>query len=136
MAEVLKGRCFRCQMNRNAATTVVAIALLGYGLYIGSYVPPLFVGNPPMSILVGFLIQMAAALAGAAGVWWRQSWAAFAIVVLGAAIAATALVEGFVLGLVGYNHALGVAILGLVITIALAVYVSRSRFSPRLHVVR
>ena len=89
-------------MNRNAATTVVAIALLGYGLYI----------------------------------WWRQSWAAFAIVVLGAAIAATALVEGFVLGLVGYNHALGVAILGLVITIALAVYVSRSRFSPRLHVVR
>ena len=123
-------------MNRNTATTVVAIALLGYGLYIGSYVPPLFVGNPPMSILFGFLVQMVAALAGAAGVWWRQPWAALAIVILGAAIAATALVEGFVLGLVGYNHALAVAILALVITIALAVYVSRRRLSPSLHVVR
>ena len=56
-------------MKRNTATTVVAIALLGYGLYIGSYVPPLFVGNPPMSILFGFLVQTVAALAGAAGVW-------------------------------------------------------------------
>lgn len=123
-------------MNRNTATTVVAIALLGYGLYIGSYVPPLFVGNPPTSILFGFLVQMVASLAGAAAVWWRQSWAAFAIVVLGAAIAATALVEGFVLGIIGYNHALAVAVVGLVITIALALYVSRRRFSPSLHVVR
>lgn len=123
-------------MNRNAATTVVAVALLGYGLYIGSYVPPLFVGSPPASILFGFLLQMIAALAGAAGVWWRQSWAPAAVIVLGAAIAATALIEGFVLGLVGYNHALAVAILGLVITIAIAIYVSRNRVSARLRVVR
>ena len=64
----------------------------------------------------------------------RSERAGIAIVVIASVL--TALVEGFVLGLVGYNHALAVAILGLAITIALAVYVSRRRFSPTLHVVR
>jgi hypothetical protein len=120
-------------MSRSALTTVVVVALVVYGLYIGSYIPPMLVGSPPASILIGFLLQTIAALAGAIGVWLHRSWAPAAIVILGAAIAATAIVEGYVLGLVGYNHALAVAVLGLVVTIAAAIYVKRSRGGARLH---
>ena len=87
-------------------------------------------------ILIGFIAQTVAALAGAIGVWWRQSWAAAAIVILGAAIAATAIVEGPVLGLIAINHAFAVAALGLAVTIAVAIYVSRSRGAAPLQLVR
>jgi hypothetical protein len=38
----------------------------------------------------------------------------------------TEVVEGFVLGLISYNHAVLVAIVGLVITCAIAIYVRRA----------
>jgi len=114
-------------VNRNALTTLVVIALVVYGVYIASYLPPLFIGHPPASVLAGFLIQAVAALVGAVGVWTHRSWAPAAIVVLGAAIAATEIIEGFVLGLISYNHAVAVAVLGLVVTILTAMYVGRSR---------
>ncbi len=123
-------------MSRSAPTIVVVVALVAYGVYIGSYIPPMLVGSPPASILIGFLLQAIAALAGAVGVWWHRAWAPAVIVILGAAIAATAIVEGYVLGLIGYNHALAVAILGLAVTIAVAIYVSRSRGTVRLQLVR
>jgi hypothetical protein len=72
-------------------------------------------------------VQTVAALAGALGVWWHKGWAPIAIVVLGAAIACTAIVEGFVLGIVGYNHAVAVAVVGLVVTIVAAIAISRDR---------
>jgi len=114
-------------MSRDALTTVVVVALVAYGLYIGSYLVPMFVGSPPIAIVVGFAVQTIAALAGAVGVLWQRSWAPVMLVVLGAAIAFTAIVEGFVLGLVGFNHATVVAVTGLVLTILAAVYVSRGR---------
>ena len=116
-------------MSRNAVTIVVAAALVVYGLYIASYIPPMLVGSPPVIILIGFVVQAMAAIAGAVGVWWGRSWAPAVIVILGLAIAVTAIVEGYVLGLIAYNHALAVAVLGLVITIGAAIYLSRSRVS-------
>ncbi len=112
-------------MSRDLLTTVIVLGLAAYGIYIGLYIPPMLVGTPPMSILVGFLMQVVAALMGAVGVWTRRSWAPLAIIVLGAAIAATSLLEGFVLGIISYNHAVVVAVVGLVVTILAAGYVNR-----------
>jgi hypothetical protein len=116
-------------MSRDAVTTVVVVTLVAYGLYIGSYVLPMLVGSPPISILLGFLVQTVAAFAAAVGVWQHRSWAAVALIVLGAAIACTEIVEGFVLGIVAYNRAVAVAVVGLVVTILAAVYVSRTPIS-------
>jgi hypothetical protein len=86
----------------------------------------MLVGKPPALILAGFLVQAIAALAGAVGVWQHRAWAAAALIVLGAAIAVTEIIEGFVMGLISYNHALAVALLGLGLTIIAAMYVSGS----------
>ena len=61
----------------------------------------------------------------AAGVWRHQRWAAAALLLLGAVIAATALVEAFV-GIVGWLYALLIAIAAIVIAILLGAYVNRS----------
>src|SRR5262245_61176343 len=119
-------------MSRNALTTAIALVLLVYGLYILSYALPMLVSAPPISMLVGFWAQTIAALVAAAGVWWYRPWAAVAILVLGAAIAVTAIIEGFVLGLVGYNHAVAVAVGGLLLAIFAAIYVSRGQVGTRL----
>jgi hypothetical protein len=118
-------------MGREPLTVLVVVGLVVYALYIGAYIPPMLVGTPPVLVLIGFLAQVVAALLGAAGTWWRQPWAPHAIVGLGVAIAATAIVEGFVLGLIALNHALAVAVLALAIAFVIAVYVSRSAASVR-----
>jgi hypothetical protein len=112
-------------MSRDLPTTVIVVGLAAYGIYVALYIPPMLVGRPPTAILFAFLLQTVAALMGAAGVWTRRSWAPLAIVVLGAAIAATSLMEGFFLGIISYNHAVAVAVIGLVVTILAAGYVSR-----------
>jgi hypothetical protein len=112
-------------MSRDLPTLVIAIGLAVYGIYVGLYIPPMLVGRPPASMWFGFLLQTVAALMGALGVSTRRSWAPLAIVVLGAAIAATSLIEGFFLGIISYNRAVGVAVMGLVVTILTALYVSR-----------
>ena len=112
-------------MSRDLLTPVIVIGLALYGIYVGLYIPPMLVGTPPVSILFAFLLQTVTALMGAFGVWTRRSWAPLAIVILGAAIAATSLMEGFFLGIISYNRAVGVAVIGLVVTILTALYVSR-----------
>ena len=52
-----------------------------------------------------------------------QPWAAGVVVLLGVSIAATWLVEGFVLGIVAYLHALLVAVLAIVVALVIAAYV-------------
>jgi hypothetical protein len=113
-------------MGRSAAISVIAVALAAYGIYMALYVPPLLVGPPVTLVLIGFLAQACAALAAAVGVWQGRSWAPAAVIVLGIAIAATQLVEGFVLGLIAYGRALIVALAALAITWIVALYVRRS----------
>ena len=114
-------------MNRDPLTVVIFVVLILFGIYIGSYVPGLLIGTPAPILLIGFLAQTIAAIVAAVGVWWRQSWAPAVIVILGVAIAVTYLAEGYGLGLIAYNHALAGALLGLAITILMALYVSRNR---------
>jgi hypothetical protein len=55
-----------------------------------------------------------------------ERWAAAALLLLGAVIAATALGEAFVLGSIGWLYALLIAIAAIVIALLLGAYVNRS----------
>ena len=113
--------------DRSAALVVIAVTLAGYGVYIAAYVPAMLVGPPMPFLLIGFVLQVVCALAAAIGVWRGRRWAASAVLLLGASIAATALIEGFVLGIVAYLHALLVAVLAIVIAMIIAAYVNQRR---------
>ena len=111
--------------DRSTALLLIAVALAGYGVYIALYVPAMLLGQPMPLLLIGFVLQVVCALAAAVGVWRGQPWAAGAVVLLGVSIAATWLIEGFVLGIVAYLYALLVAVLAIVVTVVIAVYVNR-----------
>ena len=108
---------------RSTALLLIAVALAGYGVYIVGYVPAMLLGKPVPLLLIGFVLQAVCAFAAAVGVWRRQPWAATVVVLLGVSIAATWLVEGFVLGIVAYLYALLVAVLALVVAWIIAAYV-------------
>src|SRR5512143_2914986 len=113
--------------DRSTALLLIAVALAGYGLYIAGYVPAMLVGQPVPLLLICFVLKAVCALAAAVGVWRGRPWAAGAVVLLGASIAATALVEGFVLGIVAWLHALLVVVLAIVVALIIAAYVNRQR---------
>ncbi len=109
--------------DRATALRLIAVALAGYGVYIAGYVPAMVVGRPVPLLLIAFVLQSVCALVAAVGVWRRQPWAAGVVMLLGVIIAVTWLMEGFLLGIVAYLHALLVAVLAIVIAVILAAYV-------------
>ena len=113
--------------DRSAALLLIAIALAVYGVYIAGYVPGLLIGRPMPLVLICFVLQVVLALVGAVGVWRGERWAAGVVMLLGVIIAATWLIDAFVLGIVAYLHALLVAVLAVVVTVLLGVYVDRQR---------
>ena len=117
--------------DRSTVLLVIAVALAGYGLYIAAYVPAMLLGQPVPILLIAFVLQVLCALAAAVGVWRDQPWAAAMVVLLGVIIAATWLIEGFVLDIVAYLHALLVAILAIVVALIIAAYINR-RPGPRI----
>jgi hypothetical protein len=114
-------------MNRSAAIAVITVGLAIYGVYIASYIPGFLVGTPMPLILIGFVAQACTAILGAVGVWRRSAWAPAVVVLLGVSVAATSIVEGFVLGIVSFDHALAVGLVALLITVGLAVFIKRPR---------
>ena len=117
--------------DRSTALLLIAVALAGYGVYSAGYVPAMLVGWPVPLLVIGFVLQAVCALVAAVGVWRGQSWAAGVVVLLGVCIAATWLIEAFVLGIVAYLYALLVAVLAIVVALIIAAYVSR-RHGPRI----
>ena len=111
--------------NRSTALSLIAVALAGYGVYVGSYVPGLLFGQSLVLLLICFVLQTVCALAAAIGVWRGQPWAPRVVVFLGVAVAATSLVEAFVLGIVAYLHAILVAVAAIVIFAVIAAYLNR-----------
>ncbi len=106
---------------------LTALVLAVYGVYVASHVPAMLVGPITPLLLIGFVVQAVCALAAAVGVWRGDTWASGVIVLLGIAVAATWLVEAFVLGIVAYLQALLVALLAIVIAVLVARYVDRRR---------
>lgn len=111
--------------DRFTALVLIAIGLAGYGVYIAAYVPAMLIGPPVPLLLIGFVLQAVCAFAAAIGVWRAWPWAAGAVILLGVCIAATWLLEAFVLGIVAYLHALLVAVLAIVGALLIAAYVDR-----------
>lgn len=107
-------------MNRSTALLLIAITLLGFGIYRALYLPGMLVDPQAPLLLIVFFLQAAFAIAAGLGVWRRTSWATLAIGLLGASIVATALIE-LLLGVIAALRALldaGVAVLLTILIIA------------------
>ena len=111
-------------MSSPSTRLLIAIALAVFGGYRALFLPGLLSGTSPM-LFTGFLLQAVFGIAAGVGVWRGAAWAPHVIVLLGASIAATALVEGFVLEIVAALRALLEAVLAIVVCLALAAVVGR-----------
>jgi hypothetical protein len=101
---------------------ILAVVLLGYGLYRALYVPGLILASDAL-LLVLFVLQAVSGIVAGIGVARRAAWAPVAIVVLGVSVAATAFIEGFVLGIAPWLFALLRAVLAVVLALVAAAYV-------------
>jgi hypothetical protein len=81
-------------MERHTALLLIAIALAAYGVYHALYAVAMLAGPGSLLTLLAFALQ--AVLAILVGVWRQQRWAAVALLLLGASIAATALIDALV----------------------------------------
>lgn len=114
------------RVERHTGLLLIAIALAAYGSYHALYAIAMLPALASPLLWVAFALQAVLAILAAVGVWRHQRWAAAALLLLGAVIAATALVEAFVLGSIGWLYALLIAIAAIVIAILLGAYVNRS----------
>lgn len=120
-------------MGRPPIVIAVAAILAAYGVYVASFLPALLVGTALPFLLVTTIVKSVLAFVAAWGVWAEQRWASGALILLGVMIAATWLVEGFVLGLVAYLRALVIAVLAVLLAVTAAAYVQRQSHQHRFH---
>jgi len=113
-------------VERSSALLLIAVALAAYGVRQAFYAVAMLPGSASPLLLLAFALQALLAILAAVGVWQKQRWAGAALLLLGASIAATALVEAFVLGIIGWLYALLLAVAAIVIALILAAYVNRS----------
>jgi len=112
-------------VERHTGLLLIAIALAAYGSYHALNAIAMLPAPASPLLWVAFALQAVLAILAAVGVWRHQRWAAAALLLLGAVIAATALVGAFV-GIVAWLYALLIAIAAIVIAILLGAYVNRS----------
>lgn len=105
-------------MNRSTALLLIAIALVGFGIYRALYLPGMLVAPQVPLLVIVFLLQAVFAIAAGVGVWLRASWAPLAIGLLGASVVATSMVEVF-LGVIAVLRAVLDAGLAVVISVLL-----------------
>lgn len=117
-------------MDRSTALLLISVALGAYGLYHAFYAITMLPRPASILLLLAFVLQAALAILCAVGVWRQRRWAGSTLILLGAAIAATALVEGFVLGIIGWLYGLLIAVAAILIALLLAAYVNRSVTGP------
>ena len=102
------------------------MALGCYGVYRALYVVPMLVGPADPLLLIGFLLQAVFGIAAGVAVWRGAGSAPLLVVLLGVSVAATALIEAFVLGIVAYLYALIEAVAAIVVTLLIAAYLKRA----------
>jgi hypothetical protein len=113
-------------VERNTALLLIALALVAYGVHHALYAITMLPAPASLLLFLAYALQAAFAILAAVGVWRRQRWAASALLLLGVSIAVTALVGAFVLGILGWLHALLIAIAAILVTLLLGAYVNRS----------
>jgi len=117
-------------MERRTALMLIALALAVYGGYRLVYAVTMLPVPYSPFMLIAFAVQAALAILAAIGVWRQQRWAAAALLLLGASIAMTALVQAFVLGIIAWLYAILLAIAAIVVALLLGAYINRSDSSP------
>ena len=111
--------------DRTLALRLIAVILVAYGIYAASHVLAMLPGASSALLLVCLTLQAVCALAAAVGVWRGDRWAGNAVVLLGIVVAATWLIEAFVIGIVAYLYALLVAIFAVVVAVLVARYLGQ-----------
>jgi hypothetical protein len=112
-------------VSRPTALLLIAIALLVYGLYHAIYAIAMLPGPASPLLLIAFAVQAVLAVLAAVGVWRQERWAGAICLLLGASVAATALIEAFVLGILPWLYALLIAIAAILISLLLGAYLKR-----------
>jgi hypothetical protein len=77
-------------VNRSTALLLIAIALVGYGIYRALYLPGMLVDPQVPLLVVVFSLQALFGIAAGVAVWRRASWAPRARGLLGAGSGAPA----------------------------------------------
>jgi hypothetical protein len=113
-------------VNREPARLVIAVALIAFGVYRALYLPGMLGGPSTPLLFVGFLLEAVFAIAAGIAVWRGAGAAPLLIVLAGASIALTALIE-IALGVVPWLYALLAAVAALVVAVLLARYVAAKR---------
>lgn len=109
-------------MNRSTALLLIAISLVAFGVYRALYIPGMLVDPQVPLLVITFLLQAVFGIVAGVGVWRGARWATLAIVVLGASVVASALIE-VIIGVIAYLRALLDAFVAIVVTILLVWYV-------------
>jgi hypothetical protein len=86
----------------------------------------MLVGPGDPLLLLALLLEAVFGIAAGVAIWRGAGSAPLLVVLLGVAIAATALVEAFVLGIVAYLYALLEAVAAIVVTLLIAAYAKRA----------
>ena len=116
-------------VERSSALMLIAGALAAYGVWQAFSAIAILPGPASPLLLLAFTVQAVLAIFAAVGVWRQERWTGAALLLLASSIAATALVEAFVLGIIPWLYALLIAVAAIVIALLLGAYVNRSRAS-------
>lgn len=117
-------------MNRVALLKLIGVIFAIYGVYRALLLPALFAEPTEPVLLACLLIETLAAFAAAVGLFVLAGWAPIATIVLGAAIAATELVEASFFGIIALDRAILVGAAAILVAIAIATLAAhRSRGS-------
>lgn len=112
-------------VERRTALLLIALALGGFGVHRALYAIAMLPAPASALLLLCFVLQAALAILAAVGVWRERSWAGAALLWLGAVIAATALIEALVLGILGWLYALLIAVLAIAAALLLGAWLGR-----------
>lgn len=114
-------------MERSLALLLIAGALAAYGVTQAFYAIAMLPAPASLLLLIAFALQAVLAILAAVSVWQQRRWAGRALLLLGTSIAATLLIEAFVLGIIAWLYALLLAVAAIAVALILGAYVNRSR---------
>jgi hypothetical protein len=108
------------RVNRSATLLLLALLVGGFGIYAALNGIALLAGGGTPLLAVTLLAQGILGLTAAVGIARAESWASAVVLVLALLVAATALVEAFVLGILPWLYALFIAIAAIVLALVIS----------------
>jgi hypothetical protein len=115
-------------VNRDTSLVAIAIALVAWGVFRALYLPAL-VGDLSTPLFVCYLMQTVLGIGAGVETWLGSARAPLWILLLGASIALTGVIE-VLLGIVAWLYALLGAVAALVVAVLLSRYVARRQQAP------